>query len=77
MFQFSLPVRGAYAKQTTGIASINMKQLKALAVLLPPLDLQQKFDEFVRQVELVSCSIQNYLEQMETLKKALMQQYFG
>ena len=65
------------AKQTTGIASINMKQLKALAVLLPPLDLQQKFDEFVRQVELVSCSIQNYLEQMETLKKALMQQYFG
>ena len=32
------------AKQTTGIASINMKQLKALAVLLPPLDLQQKFD---------------------------------
>lgn len=54
-----------------------MKQLKALAVLLPPLDLQQKFDEFVRQVELVSCSIQNYLEQMETLKKALMQQYFG
>lgn len=65
------------AKQTTGIASINMKQLKALAVLLPPLDLQQKFDDFVRQVELVSCSIQNYLEQMETLKKALMQQYFG
>lgn len=65
------------AKQTTGIASINMKQLKALAVLLPPLDLQQKFDEFVRQAELVSCSIQNYLEQMETLKKALMQQYFG
>ena len=65
------------AKQTTGIASINMKQLKALAVLLPPLDLQEQFDEFVRQIERVACSIQNYLEQMETLKKALMQQYFG
>ena len=65
------------AKQTTGIASINMKQLKALPVLLPPLDLQRQFDEFVRQVERVSCSIQNYLEQMETLKKALMQHYFG
>ena len=65
------------AKQTTGIASINMRQLKALPVLLPPLDLQGQFDEFVRQIERVACSIQNCLGQMETLKKALMQQYFG
>lgn len=65
------------AKQTTGIASINMKQLKALPVLLPPLDLQQQFDDFARQIERVRCSIQNCLGQMETLKKALMQQYFG
>lgn len=65
------------AKQTTGIASINMRQLKALPVLLPPLDLQEQFDEFVRQIERVACSIQNCLGQMETLKKSLMQQYFG
>ena len=65
------------AKQTTGIASINMRQLKALPVLLPPLDLQGQFDEFVRQIERVACSIQNCLGQMETLKKSLMQQYFG
>lgn len=64
------------AKQTTGIASINMRQLKALPVLLPPLDLQGQFDEFVRQIERVACSIQNCLGQMETLKKSLMQQYF-
>ena len=65
------------AKQTSGIASINMKQLKALPVLLPPLDLQQQFDDFARQIERVRCSIQNSLGRMETLKKALMQQYFG
>ena len=65
------------AKQTTGIANINMRQLKALPVLLPPLDLQGQFDEFVRQIERVACSIQNCLGQMETLKKSLMQQYFG
>lgn len=65
------------AKQTTGIASINMKQLQALPVLLPPLDLQQQFDDFARQIERVRCSIQNCLGQMETLKKALIQQYFG
>ena len=65
------------AKQTTGIASINMRQLKALPVLLPPLDLQEQFDDFARQIERVRCSIQNCLGQMETLKKALIQQYFG
>lgn len=64
------------AKQTTGIASINMKQLKELPVLLPSLNLQQRFDEFACQVECVRTSIQEGFEQMETLKSALMQQYF-
>ena len=39
------------AKQTTGIASINMKQLRALPVLLPPLELQQQFSDFVIGVD--------------------------
>ena len=39
------------AKQTTGIASINMKQLKALPVLLPPLELQNEFSAFIRQID--------------------------
>lgn len=38
------------AKQTTGIASINMKQLRALPVLIPPLKLQQQFSDFVREL---------------------------
>ena len=32
------------AKQTTGIASINMKQLTALPVLMPPIEIQNEFD---------------------------------
>lgn len=39
------------AKQTTGIASINMTQLKALPVLIPPLDFQNQFADFVEQVD--------------------------
>lgn len=39
------------AKQTTGIASINMRQLKALPVLLPPIELQNQFSAFVAQVD--------------------------
>ena len=39
------------AKQTTGIASINMKQLRALPVLVPPLKLQEQFATFVEQTD--------------------------
>jgi type I restriction enzyme S subunit len=39
------------AKQTTGIASINMRQLSALPVLVPPLKAQEKYAAFVAQVD--------------------------
>ena len=39
------------AKQTTGIASINMRQLRALPVLIPPLPLQNQFADFVAEVD--------------------------
>lgn len=65
------------AKQTTGIASINMRQLKALPVLLPPLALQEQFAAFVAQIDKSKLEIQKSLEKLETLKKALMQEYFG
>ena len=39
------------AKQTTGIASINMRQLRALPTLVPPLSLQKQFAAFVERVE--------------------------
>ena len=39
------------AKQTTGIASINMTQLRALPVLIPPLSKQEEFVLFKSQVD--------------------------
>lgn len=39
------------AKQTTGIASINMTQLRALPVLMPPLSKQEEFVLFKAQVD--------------------------
>ena len=64
------------AKQTTGIASINMTQLKALPVIIPPMDLQSKFTTFVQQVNKLKPQIQKNLERLEMLKKALVQKYF-
>ena len=65
------------AKQTTGIASINMRQLKGLPVLLPPMELQTRFAAFVAQVDKSKVEIQKAIDQLEILKKSLMQQYFG
>ncbi len=49
------------AKQTTGIASINMRQLKALPVLLPPLELQEQFAAFVEQTDKSKVVVQKAL----------------
>lgn len=65
------------AKQTTGIASINMSQLKGLPTLVPSLELQNHFAAFVEQTEKTKSTISRSLEKLETLKKALMQEYFG
>ena len=65
------------AKQTTGIASINMKQLRGLPVLVPPLELQEQFMTIVERVNKTKLTIQKSLDKMEVLQKALMQKYFG
>ena len=65
------------AKQTTGIASINMTQLRNLPVLLPSLEQQKKFSDFVEQTDKIKSTISCSLEKLEMLKKALMQQYFN
>jgi type I restriction enzyme S subunit len=65
------------AKQTTGIASINMKQLKALPVLIPPLSLQQSFASFVSCVERQKSRVRSALEESQLLFDSMMQRYFG
>lgn len=46
------------AKQTTGIASINMTQLKAFPLLLPPVQLQRRFESRVEHVEAIRTRLQ-------------------
>ena len=65
------------AKQTTGIASINMRQLRALPVLIPPLPLQNQFAAFVAEVDKSKADVQKALDQTQLLFDSLMQQYFG
>ncbi|EJG87769.1 type I restriction-modification system S subunit domain protein, partial [Streptococcus pneumoniae SPAR55] len=44
---------------------------------LPPLALQNEFADFVALVDKSQLAIQKSLEELETLKKSLMQEYFG
>ena len=44
---------------------------------IPPLSLQDEFADFVAQVDKSQLAIQKSLEELETLKKSLMQDYFG
>lgn len=65
------------AKQTTGIASINMSQLKMLPVPMPPITLQNQFATFVEQADKSKFVMQNQLHEIETLSSALKQKFFA
>lgn len=57
--------------------NINMKILSNLKIILPPINEQNQFSEFVKQTEKTKTIINQSLEKLETLKKMLMQEYFG
>ena len=57
--------------------NINLKILSELKVIVPPVNKQNQFSNFVQQVDKQKSSIQQSLDKLEVLKKALMQEYFG
>ncbi len=64
------------AKQTTGIASINMTQLRAFPMLLPPLPLQQRFAAVVESVERQKSAQRAHLAELDALFAALQHRAF-
>ena len=62
----------------SGIQNIAaVSYVKAMPVNLPPLDIQQQFADFVKQIDKSRVAIQNDLEQAQMLFDSLMQEYFG
>ena len=59
------------------MAGINVTKLKQIYVHIPAFGLQNQFSVFVEQTEKIKTTIGRSLGQLETLKKALMQEYFG
>ena len=55
----------------------NQGFIRQLPLVCPPLALQQRFAAFVEQVDKSKLVVQKGLQELEILKKSLMQQYFG
>ncbi len=56
---------------------INAKKFGSLRIPVPPIDIQNRFVAFVAEVDKSKFAVQQSIDQLETLKKSLMQQYFG
>jgi len=67
------------AQSATQSSQANLFQgkIRKLHGYVPPFELQEQFAVFVEQTNKSKSEIQTALTKLETLKKALMQQYFG
>ena len=59
------------------VAYLSIAMLKKINVILPPKKLQDDFATFVKHVDQQKQTVQQSLEKLELMKKALMQEYFG
>ena len=70
-------------KKLTGISrgvrqsNISNKDILNLVVPVPPIELQNQFAEFVKQIDKSKVKVQKALEETQKLFDSLMQQYFG
>ena len=64
-------VRGAVTKTITKDAA------RSVRIIIPPLDLQTQFADFVKQVDKSKVAVQKELDKAQMLFDSLMQEYFG
>ena len=63
--------RGATFKE------ISKSIVENIRVPVPPIEVQEQFTAFVEQTDKSKLAVQQGLQELEILKKSLMQQYFG
>ena len=75
--EFSKRMLSEVCKTAIGQANINAQEMKNIGIYIPPIEIQQAFVTFKKQVDKSKRTIKCSLEKLETLKKAQMQKYFG
>ena len=68
-----------YGKMKKGGArdNLSLQNIADLQIPVAPIELQNQFALFVEQTDKSKLAIQQSLDKLETLKKSLMQEYFG
>lgn len=76
----NLPHGKKQIEEGTGGAAqqhFNVGKYNKIRLTLPPLDQQLKFEKFVEQTDKSKLAIQQSLDKLKTLRKSLMQEYYG
>ena len=60
-----------------GVPNLHLGEIKKARIIVPPIEQQNQFASFVEQTDKSKLAIQQSLDKLETLKKSLMQEYFG
>ena len=60
-----------------GVPNLHLGEIKKARIIVPPVEEQNQFAEFVKKTDKSKLAIQQSLDKLETLKKSLMQKYFG
>ena len=80
LFRYQLEDKLTYLQQQSlgGLTKyLTMKILGELDFIIPPIDKQNEFENFVSQVDKSKVAVQKVLEETQLLFDSLMQQYFG
>ncbi|WP_077532841.1 restriction endonuclease subunit S [Massiliimalia massiliensis] len=72
---FKKTIEGMAVGQT--MPNLNVPIVSAFQIIKPPVEIQEAYYAFVEQTDKSKLAIQKSLKQLETLKKALMQEYFS
>ena len=57
--------------------NLNVPIVSKFQIIKPPIEVQKNYYKFVAQTDKSKLAVKQSLEKLETLKKSLMQQYFG
>ncbi len=77
LYMFCLFFNFERLNKAVTIPSLTKADLLEIKMPIPPMKLQQQFAAFVTQVDKSKLAVQKGLQELEILKKSLMQQYFG
>ena len=77
--QFKMQLDSIKNRIASGSAQpqLPISTMNKIEMILPPIELQNQFAAFVGRVDKQKQTVQQSLEKLELMKKALMQEYFG